>query len=283
MKVEYEDSFVKIAGLLGGEEYVRVARALLNNENATDEEIASATGLKINAVRKALYDLFGKSLISGIRVRDMKMGWFVYRWKAQRDQVDGFIENQKRKALERLKNRLEYEESHEFYHCGTPNCRKYIFEQAVEVFFKCQVCGKPLNLIDNSQLVQAFRWKIEQIEKEDTNKRQPIDIAELEVQEELAEPAVKETPKVEKAETKPPAKGAAVKAPARKALSKKPKAKKKPVKAVRKLKSKPAKVKVSASRKAKKPSKKSKKAKARKKPLKAKRIVKKAKAKRKKR
>ena len=72
MKIEYEDSFVKIASLLGGEDYVKVARALLNNENATDEEIASATGLKINSVRKALYDLFGRSLISGIRVRDLK-------------------------------------------------------------------------------------------------------------------------------------------------------------------------------------------------------------------
>ena len=68
MKIEYEDSFVKISGLLGGEEYVKVARALLNNENATDEEIASATGLKINMVRKCLYDLFGRSLITGIRV-----------------------------------------------------------------------------------------------------------------------------------------------------------------------------------------------------------------------
>ncbi|MGB9623088.1 MAG: transcription factor, partial [Candidatus Bathyarchaeia archaeon] len=67
MKVEYEDSFVKAASLLGAEEYIRVARALLNNENATDEEIASATGLKINIVRRVLYDLFGHSLISGIR------------------------------------------------------------------------------------------------------------------------------------------------------------------------------------------------------------------------
>ncbi|MDG6924256.1 MAG: transcription factor, partial [Nitrososphaerota archaeon] len=113
MKIDYEDSFVKIASLLGGEDYVKVARALLNNENATDEEIASATGLKINSVRKALYDMFGRSLITGIRVRDLKRGWFVYRWKAQHDQVDGFIEAQKRKALERLRSRLGYETDHE--------------------------------------------------------------------------------------------------------------------------------------------------------------------------
>src|SRR5579883_2208680 len=152
MKVEYEDSFVKIASLLGGEDYVKVARALLNNENATDEEIASATGLKINTVRKALYDLFGRSLITGIRVRDLKRGWFVYRWKAQQDQVDGFIETQKKKA-------------HEFYFCDTQTCKKLTFEEAMEAFFKCPTCGHNLNLIDNTEFKRALEWKISQMEQ----------------------------------------------------------------------------------------------------------------------
>ena len=72
--VKYEDSFVKIANLIGGEEYLKVARALLNTEDATDEEIASATGLRINIIRKVLYDMFGKALITGIRVKDEKKG-----------------------------------------------------------------------------------------------------------------------------------------------------------------------------------------------------------------
>lgn len=69
---EYEDSFVKIAGLIGGEEYLKVARGLVNTDDATDEEIASATGLRINIIRKVLYDMFGKALITGIRVKDEK-------------------------------------------------------------------------------------------------------------------------------------------------------------------------------------------------------------------
>lgn len=163
MKIEYEDSFVKIAGLLGGEEYIRVARALLNSENATDEEIASATGLKINAVRRALYDLFGRSLVAGIRVRDLKRGWFVYRWRPRRDYVDGFIEAQKKKSYERLKNRLEYEESHDFYFCGKPECSKFTFEDAIENFFKCPDCGITLKSLDNSYLKEAFKWKVSQM------------------------------------------------------------------------------------------------------------------------
>ena len=51
MNVEHEDPFVKIAALIGGDEYLKVARSLLNTEDATDEEIACSTGLRINIVR----------------------------------------------------------------------------------------------------------------------------------------------------------------------------------------------------------------------------------------
>lgn|SRR6476619_8531239 len=101
--VDTEDPFIKISSLIGGEEYNQVAKALLKSEDSTDEEIAIATGLRINIIRKVLYDLFGKALITGIRVKDEKKGWFVYRWRAKRDNVDNFIENQKKKYLKDYK------------------------------------------------------------------------------------------------------------------------------------------------------------------------------------
>ena len=45
---KYEDPFVKISAMIGGDEYLKVARSLLKTEDATDEEIASSTGLRIN-------------------------------------------------------------------------------------------------------------------------------------------------------------------------------------------------------------------------------------------
>ena len=160
---EYEGSFVKIAGLIGGEEYIKVARALLNQEDVTDEEIASATGLKINIFRKVLYDMLRKALITGIRVKDEKKGWFVYSWRAKQDQVDNFIDNQKKKILDRLHKRLEYEESTEFYHCGNRDCPRVKFDVAVELFFKCPNCKGPLNMVDNTRVKEALRYKIDQI------------------------------------------------------------------------------------------------------------------------
>jgi transcription initiation factor TFIIE subunit alpha len=107
--------------------------------------------------------MFGKALITGIRVKDEKKGWFVYRWRAKQDQVDNFIDNQKKKILDRLHNRLEYEESTEFYHCGNRDCPRVKFDVAVELFFKCPNCKSSLNMIDNTRIKEALRCKIDQI------------------------------------------------------------------------------------------------------------------------
>ena len=90
---KYEEPFVRIASMIGGDEYLKVARSLLKSEDATDKEIASSTGLRINTVRKVLYDLFGKSLITGIRVKDERKEWFVYRWRTRGEEVDKMKEN----------------------------------------------------------------------------------------------------------------------------------------------------------------------------------------------
>ena len=163
---KYEDPFVKISEMIGGDEYLKVARSLLKAEDATDEEIASSTGLRINMVRKVLYDLFGKSLITGIRIKDERKGWFVYRWRSRREEVENFIEKQKKKINERLQQRLDYESSSEFYHCGNEDCPRITFEDSLEAMFKCPSCNQVLNLKKNDKAKRAFAKKIDKIKND---------------------------------------------------------------------------------------------------------------------
>ena len=163
---KYEDPFVKISFMLGGDEYLKVARSLLKSKDATDEEIASSTGLRINMVRKVLYDLFGKSLITGIRVKDERKGWFVYRWRSRREEVENFIQNQKKKIKGRLQERLDYENSSQFYHCGNNDCDRVTFEDALDLFFKCPNCNDVLNLKKNETQKKGFTKKIDEIGKD---------------------------------------------------------------------------------------------------------------------
>ncbi len=160
LSTDYDDPFVKISAMIGGDEYLKVARSLLKTKDATDEEIASSTGLRINMVRKVLYDLFGKALITGIRVKDERKGWFVYRWRTRRDEVENFIRSQKKKISDRLQQRLDYESSSDFYHCGNEECRKLPFQEALEEFFKCPSCGKVVNLKNNDKLKKSLQFKI---------------------------------------------------------------------------------------------------------------------------
>ena len=114
-------------------------------------------------VRRVLYDLFGKGLITGVRVKDERKGWFVYRWRSRRDEVENFIENQKKKILDRLQKRLDYENSSDFYHCGNEDCSRSTFEDALELFFKCPSCGQVLNLKKNEKIRKNFTKKIDEI------------------------------------------------------------------------------------------------------------------------
>ena len=159
-------TLMKVAAALGEEEAVKLIENLKNSEETTDDEIANKTGIRLNSVRKILYKLYDHSLVSLRRTRDPKTGWFVFHWKLQPDQLEGFILSQKRRVLEKLGVRLEYEKNHDFYYCDTPGCKRVPFEEAVELVFHCSTCGKALAHYENRKTVQQLTAKVEQLRKE---------------------------------------------------------------------------------------------------------------------
>jgi transcription initiation factor IIE alpha subunit len=49
-----------------------------------------------------------------------------------------------------------------FYTCQTPSCKRYPFEQAFELLFKCPACNKPMIYLNNDRIVEILTRKIEQ-------------------------------------------------------------------------------------------------------------------------
>lgn len=160
-----DETLMKVVNLLG-EEAVSVVNALKTVEETTDEDIAAKTEIRLNDVRKILYRLYDHSLVALRRSRDPVTGWFIFHWRLQPDQVEGFILNQKRRILEKLEIRLEYEKNHDFYHCGKPECRRIPFEEAMELVFRCPTCNEPLKHFENGQIVEALAKKVEQLREE---------------------------------------------------------------------------------------------------------------------
>ena len=161
-----DDETLKKVAALFGEDAVRVVEVLKGVDEIVDIEIADKTQIRLNMVRKALYRLYDHSLVALRQSRDKETGWFIFNWRLQPDQLESFILNQKRRVLEKLETRLEYEKSHEFYTCQTPGCRRFPFEEAFELLFKCPDCNKPMMYLNNNRIVEVIAQKIKQIKKE---------------------------------------------------------------------------------------------------------------------
>ena len=158
-----DDETLKKVAALFGEDAVRVVEVLKGVHEISDNEIADKTQIPLRIVRKALYRLYDHSLVALRQTRDKETGWFIFNWRLQPDQLEGFLANQKRHVLEKLEIRLEYERSHEFYTCQTPGCKRFTFEEAFELLFKCSTCNKPMTHLNNDLIVEVLTRKIEQI------------------------------------------------------------------------------------------------------------------------
>ena len=161
-----DEELIKIANLFGGEEAVTVVKSLKKLNEGTDEIIANDCGIRLNTVRKVLYKLYDHGLVSCTRVRDEKTGWFIFYWRLQPDQLDAFIRSRKKRALDKLKQRLDFERDHTFFVCKTDSEIRVPFEEAMESSFKCGKCGNQLDSSENAEMIAVLESKIEKLEAE---------------------------------------------------------------------------------------------------------------------
>lgn len=161
-----DEVLLKVANILGGEEAVKVVDALKTLKEATDDQISTETGVRLNNVRKILYKLYDYALVTSRRFRDPETGWFIFRWRIQPEMLEGYVQNQKRRILEKLETRLEYEKNNDFYYCFNPKCRRLTFEKAMELIFRCPICEKPLQHFDNSKIIKVLEEKVETLKRE---------------------------------------------------------------------------------------------------------------------
>lgn len=161
-----DEELIKVARLFGGDEAVTIVNILKKTSEATDEMVANESTVRLNTVRKILYKLYDHGLVSCTRVRDEKTGWFIFYWKLQTDQLDAFIRSRKRRVLEKLRQKLDYEKGHSFFVCNKCGDVRVTFEEAMESSFRCSKCGRQLESSDNSPVVQFLEKRIKRIEDE---------------------------------------------------------------------------------------------------------------------
>jgi transcription initiation factor TFIIE subunit alpha len=131
----------------------------------SDEEVESMKGYKQADVRKVFRIFYDLHIASYRRGKHPETGATRYYWYLDSKDLDLALLRRKKLVLEKLKARLDYELSNEFYVCPKDHTR-YTFDYAFEYEFTCPKCGSLLVPDNNSEYVKALEARIKRLEEE---------------------------------------------------------------------------------------------------------------------
>ena len=128
----------------------------------TDEQIAEASEILLNVVRRTLFTLSENKLATCKRERDSSSGWLTYLWHLDMTDIEPQLAKEKKKLTRNLKIRLDFEEDNVFYVCPD-GCVRMFFNDAAESEFLCSICGEDLIFQDNTDFTKALKMRLEAI------------------------------------------------------------------------------------------------------------------------
>ncbi|MFQ5531047.1 MAG: hypothetical protein ACE5ES_00365 [Candidatus Nanoarchaeia archaeon] len=172
--------------------------SLLDSKNYVNEFlIAKKLDITINQTRNILYKLSDHGLVSSIRKKDKKKGWYTYFWKIEILKSLEFLKTNLIKKIDQINHQIKSRETKQFYVCERCNI-EYSEENALLRDFTCVECGEIFTIKDNSKLLKEFGKNLDRLNKE-------LDLVEIEISKErdkLEKKKIKELKKEEREKTK---------------------------------------------------------------------------------
>lgn len=151
---------------IAGEHGYVVAKTIFSEE-LTDDEIAKRTGIRLNLVRRILYDLYDNRVVSYRRVRDESSGWYIYYWKVEPERALAYVNTNRTLLLQKLEEQLEREKNAIYFTCGD-GCQKMTLDEAADNDFKCIKCKGKLEPYDNSAVITSLERKVQALREQIT-------------------------------------------------------------------------------------------------------------------
>jgi len=150
---------------VAGEDVIPLVMALKNKKNISEFKLAENIACEVNRTRNMLYRLYDANLVSFIRRKDKKKGWYIYYWTFNSKRVKELFSSLKEQRLVGLKQRLERELSSDFYSCPKV-CMRLDFEQATDFQYKCPECGILMHQENNIEKIEDIKIQVKKLEKE---------------------------------------------------------------------------------------------------------------------
>lgn len=155
----------QIAENIAGETAAQIVNFLYGKKDINEFLIAKKLGLTINQTRNLLYKLSSLGIISSIRKKDKRKGWYIYFWTLDVFRSLEILETKLSQEISRLESELSSKKLKKFYKC--PVCGVEVTEEsALLTNFTCSECGEIYVLSDNISYIDNLSKKIIKFKKE---------------------------------------------------------------------------------------------------------------------
>jgi len=141
--------------LVAGKPAEKIASLLDDKKYVNEFTIAKKMDLTINQTRNILYKISDYGLVSFIRKKDKKKGWYTYFWKIETLKCLEFLKNVLLKKMDQLKHQIKSRETKQFYVCERCNI-EFNEENALLHNFTCNECGGIFSMKDNSKVLKEL-------------------------------------------------------------------------------------------------------------------------------
>jgi len=171
---------------------VPIVDLLAGKKDVNEFLIAKKLELTINQTRNILYKLSDYGLVSFIRKKDKRKGWYIYFWTLNIYQSLKLLEKKLKEELSQAEEQLKSRKEKRYYTCKI--CSIEVTEEvALLNDFTCQECEEVYELSDNREIVNSLEKEINKLKKE-------IQLIKIEVSKEGEKLEKKKAKKIKQAE-----------------------------------------------------------------------------------
>jgi len=151
--------------ILIGKQAEMIVDLLESKKYVNEFVIAKKLDLTINQTRNILYKLSDHRLVSSIRKKDKRKGWYTYFWKIEPIKTLEFLRDILIKRINQINYQIKSRESKKFYICKRCNI-EFNEETALLHDFTCNECGDVFTLQDNPKVLKDLRKNFDKNNKE---------------------------------------------------------------------------------------------------------------------
>jgi len=151
--------------IIVGKQSEGIADLLNTKKHMNEFLIAKKLDLTVNQTRNLLYKILNYGLVSFIRKKDKKKGWYTYFWKIEVLKSLEFLRSTLVKRTDQINYQIKSRETKEFYICKRCNI-EFNEENALSYNFTCNECEDVFTIKDNTKLLVELKKNLGRLVKE---------------------------------------------------------------------------------------------------------------------